>query len=71
MTDTKFSRIITGDETYTPYFDVSIREESRVWTEVDEEIPTKTKNSGRWIRNLCKILQEHGEKTDTAKRYTS
>ncbi|MEE2373769.1 transposase [Klebsiella pneumoniae] len=37
------SKIVTGDETYIPFFDIPTRQESRIWIHEDEETPTMMK----------------------------
>ncbi|XP_015924023.3 histone-lysine N-methyltransferase SETMAR-like [Parasteatoda tepidariorum] len=37
------SKIITGDETYIPFFDVPTRQESKVWVFEDDTMPTMVK----------------------------
>lgn len=75
-----FSKIVTGDETYIPFFDVPTRQESRVWIHEDEETPTMTKKQRAMKKvmyavffrstGLVNAIKLDGQKTVTAKWYT-
>ncbi|PRD27510.1 UNVERIFIED_CONTAM: hypothetical protein NCL1_35157 [Trichonephila clavipes] len=38
------SKIVTGDETYMPFYDVPTRQESKVWIFEDDPTPTMVKS---------------------------
>nr|XP_015914885.2 histone-lysine N-methyltransferase SETMAR-like [Parasteatoda tepidariorum] len=73
------SEIVTGDETYIPFFDVSTRQESKVW--VFEDDPTMMKRQralkkvmyAAFFRStgLIKAIKLEGQKTVTANWYTT
>lgn len=75
-----FSKIVTGDETYIPFFDVPTRQESRVWIHEDDETPTMIKKQRAMKKvmyavffrstGLVKAIKLDGQKTVTAKWYT-
>ncbi|XP_015920439.1 histone-lysine N-methyltransferase SETMAR-like [Parasteatoda tepidariorum] len=50
------SRIVTGEETYIPFFDIPTRQESKVW--VFEDDPTRTMRTEK--SDVCRVLQKYG-----------
>lgn len=70
------SKIITGDETYIPFYDVPTRQESKVWVFEDDPTPTTVKRK-RAVKKvmyavffrrtgLVKAINLEGQKTVTA-----
>lgn len=75
------SKIVTGDETYIPFFDVPTRQESKVWVFEDDPTPTMVKRQRALKKvmyavffrstGLVKAIKLEGQKTVTANWYTT
>ena len=75
------SKIVTGDETYIPFFDVPTRQESKVWVFEDDPTPTILKRQRSMKKGmyavffrstgLVKAIKLEGQKTVTANWYTT
>ncbi|GFW12329.1 uncharacterized protein TNCV_815841 [Trichonephila clavipes] len=75
------SKIVTGDETYIPFFDIPTRQESKVWVFEDEPTPTMVKRQRAMKKvmyavffrstGLVKGIKLKGQKTVTANWYTT
>ncbi|PRD25489.1 UNVERIFIED_CONTAM: hypothetical protein NCL1_40775 [Trichonephila clavipes] len=75
------SKIVTGDETYKPLFDVPTRQESKLWVFEDDPTPTMVKSHRAMKKvmyavffrstGLIKSIQLEGQKTITANWYTT
>ena len=74
-------KIVTGDETYIPFFDVPTRQESKVWIFEDDTTPTMVKRQRALKKvmyafffrrmGLVKVIKLEEQKTITANWYTN
>lgn len=75
------SKIVTGDETYIPFYDAPTRQESRVWIYEDDPTPTTPKRQRSMKKvmfavffrstGLVKAIKLEHQKTVTANWYTT
>jgi hypothetical protein len=75
------SKIVTGDETHIPFFDVPTRQESRVWIHEDDPIPTIAQKQRSVMKvmyavffrstGLVKAIKLEDQRTVTANWYTT
>lgn len=74
------SKIVTGDETYIPFYDTPTRQESRVWIHEDDPTPTTVKKQRSMKKvmyavffrstGLVKAVKLEDQRTVTANWYT-
>ncbi|GFV95081.1 uncharacterized protein TNCV_3708771 [Trichonephila clavipes] len=66
------SKVVTGDETYNPFFDVPTCQESKLWVFEDDHAPTMVKNQRAMKKVISMgLIKLEGQKAVTANWYTT